>query len=150
RFIEAICYGNMRFALQMFSQFLVSGATDVDKMLAIYKRDGNYYVAFHEFVKSIMLGDRKYYKEEQSPIMNLFNVGAEKNASHFTAWRLIRYLQGRRGESSPEGQGYVPLSEIISAFENVFNNRGDVVATLNRLVRRQLVEANTRSAENIT
>jgi hypothetical protein len=147
RFIEALCYGNMRLALQMFTQFLVSGATDVDKMLGIYKRDGNYYVAFHEFVKSIMLGDRKYYKEEQSPVMNIFNVGAEKNSSHLTCWRLIRYLSGRRGESSTEGQGYVPLSEIISAFENVFNNRGDVITSLNRLVRKQLVEANTRSTE---
>ena len=131
RFIEALCYGNMRFALQMFTQFLISGVTDVDKMLAIYRRDENYYVAFHEFCKSIMLGDRKYYKEEPSPIVNMFSVGSQKNASHFTAWRLISYLQGRRGESNTEGQGYVALGEVISSFESLFNNRGDVVATLN-------------------
>lgn len=147
RFIEALCYGNMRLALQMFAQFLTSGVTDVDKMLAIYRRDGNYYVAFHEFCKSIMLGERKYYKEQPSPILNIFNVGSQKNASHFTGWRLILYLEGRRGESSSEGVGYVPLSEVIGAFEQVFNNRGDVVVTLDRLVRKQLVEVNTRSLE---
>lgn len=150
RFIEALCYGNMRFALQMFTQFLISGVTDVDKMLAIYRRDEKYYVAFHEFCKSIMLLDRKYYKEEPSPIVNMFNVGSQKNASHFTAWRLICYLQGRRGESNTEGQGYVALAEVISSFESLFNNRGDVVATLNRLVRKQLVEANTRSLETVS
>ena len=105
RFIEAICHGNMRFALQLFTSFLTSGVTDVDKMLRIYHRQGNYYVAFHEFVKSIMLGDRRYYNEDQSPIMNLFNVGAQRNSSHFTGCRLIKVLLAHRSESSPEGAG---------------------------------------------
>ena len=104
RFIEAICHGNMRFALQLFTSFLTSGVTDVNKMLRIYHRQGNYYVAFHEFVKSIMLGDRRYYNEDQSPIMNLFNVGAQRNSSHFTGCRLIKVLLAHRSESSPEGR----------------------------------------------
>ncbi len=149
RFIEAICYGNMRFALQLFEMFLTSGATDVDKMLRIYRRDGKYNVAFHEFVKSVMLGDRRYYKEDQSAVMNLFNVGSEKNSSHFTAYRIIVALGARRGESCPEGRGYVALSDVISCFENTFNNRGDLVASMNRLVKQQLIETNNRSSECI-
>ncbi|GAC1526591.1 MAG: hypothetical protein NVS3B1_16150 [Marmoricola sp.] len=149
RFIEAICFGNTRLALQMFTTFLTSGATAVDKMLLIFRRDGSYYVAFHEFVKSIMLGDRKYYREAQSPVMNLFDCGAQRNASHFTAVRLLRYLAGRRGESTPQGQGYVPIANVVGAFEDVFDNLEDVTRTLNRLVTRQLVEVNTRSTESI-
>ena len=48
----------MRSALEYFIAFLTSGATDVDKMLNIYRRDGKYHVGFHEFVKSIMLAAR--------------------------------------------------------------------------------------------
>ena len=33
--------------------------------------DGNYYVAFHEWVKSIMLGDRYYYKEYRTSIKSI-------------------------------------------------------------------------------
>ena len=149
RFIESICFGNMRSALQMFSTFLTSGATDVDKMLHIYRRDGAYYVAYHEFVRSIMLGDRLYYKEEQSPIYNVLDCGADRNASHFTSLRILRYLVPRRREYTPEGQGYVELSEIITVFEDVFDNRADVIRSLNRLVARQLVEVNTKSTETI-
>src|SRR5207248_2149928 len=87
-FIDALCFGNMRLALQMFSTFITSGATDVDKMLSIYRRSDAYYVAFHEFVKSIMLSERRYYKDSASPILNLFDCGAERNSSHFTALRL--------------------------------------------------------------
>jgi hypothetical protein len=147
RFVESICFGNMRLALQMFTTFLASGATDVDKMLAIYRRDGAYFVAFHEFVKSIMLGERRYYKESASPIMNIFECGAQKNASHFTAIRLLRLLLSFRGQPTPEGQGYFDLARAVTLFEDIFDNREDFVSTADRLVRRQLVEANTRSTE---
>ena len=149
RFIEAICFGNMRTALEMFATFLTSGATDVDKMLSIYHRDGAYYVAFHEFVKSIMLGERCYYKESQSPILNLFDCGSEKNSSHFTALRILNFLLAHRGESSPEGQGYFDIGRILAPFEDVFDDREDFIRTINRLVKRQLVETNSRSTETI-
>jgi hypothetical protein len=148
-FIESLCFGNMRSALEMFTTFLVSGATDVDKMLAIYRRDGAYFVAFHEFVKSIMLGDRKYYKESASPVMNVFDCGAERNSSHFTHLRILRFLLLRRGETSKEGQGYFEISRLVALMEDVFDNREDTVRALNRLVFRQLAEVNTRSPESI-
>lgn len=150
RFMECICFGNMRSALQMFTTFLTSGATDVDKMLLIYRREHRYNVAFHEFLKSVMLQDRAYYKEDQSPMLNLFNCTGERNASHFTAMRLLALLLEHRGESSPEGRGYVELSRLIGFFADTFDNIQDVVATLDRLVGRQLVEANTRSPSTVS
>ena len=56
RFIESLSFGNMREALDMFATFLYSGATNVDKMLRIYDRDGQYFVPFHEFAKSVIWG----------------------------------------------------------------------------------------------
>lgn len=150
RFIEAICYGNMRRALQMFTTFLVSGVTDVDKMLNIYRREGAYYVAFHEFVKSIMLEDRRYYKESHSQIMNVFNCGNYNNSSHFTSLRVLKFLLNYRGASSREGQGFCDLIQIIGFFEDVFDNREDLITTINTLVARQLIEANNRSTEDIS
>jgi hypothetical protein len=148
-FIEALCFGNMRLALQMFTTFLSSGATDVDKMLRIYRRDGGYYIAYHEFVKSIMLGERKYYKESASPILNLFDCGIERNSSHFTALRILYVLTQYRGQSTPEGRGYFSIGRLIADFEEVFDDREDVVRTLNRLLARQLVEVDTRSPHSI-
>jgi hypothetical protein len=150
RFIECICFGNMRSALQMFTTFLTSGATDVDKMLLIYRRDGAYNVAFHEFLKSVMLQDRAYYKEEQSPLFNIFNCTSEKNASHFTSLRLLALLLEARSESNPEGRGYVELSRVVGFFGESFDNIRDLSATLDRLVNRQLIEVNTRSTKTVT
>lgn len=149
RFIDAISFGNMRAALQMFATFLTSGVTDVDKMLRIYRRDGAYYVAYHEFVKSVMLGDRRYYKESESPIMNLFDCGTEKNSSHFTTLRLLNLLLAHRGESSPEGQGYVEIGSVVATFEDRFDNREDCLRSMERLVSRQLVEIDTKSVSTL-
>lgn len=150
RFIEALCFGNMRLALDMFTMFMTSGATDVDKMLSIYRRSGEYFVAFHEFVKSIMLGERRYYRDRASAIMNVFDCGSERNASHFTCLRIIRLLSGRRGEWNREGQGFVDIGELLSMSEDTFDNREDVLRSLNRLVSKQLVEVNTKSTESIS
>ena len=149
RFIEAICFGNMRSALELFIGFLTSGATDVDKMLGIYRRDGEYFVGFHEFVKSVMLAARKYYKEEQSPILNVFDCGTYKNSSHFTALRILYLLLSYRGQSSREGQGYIEITRMHNSFEDIFDNTEDFIVTLNRLLRAQLVEVNTRSTGSI-
>jgi hypothetical protein len=148
-FIEALCFGNMRLALQMFTTFLSSGATDVDKMLRICRRDGYYQIAYHEFVKSIMLGDRKYFKESASPILNVFDCGVERNSSHFTALRILDLLIRFRGQNTPEGRGYLPIGRAISLFEETFDNREDVIRTMNRLLTRLLIEVDTRSPDTI-
>jgi hypothetical protein len=150
RFIEALCFGNMRLALDMFTMFMTSGATDVDKMLNIHKRSGGYFVPFHEFVKSIMLGERRYYRDQASFVGNIFDCGAERNASHFTSLRIIRALLLRRGESTREGQGFVEIAQLVSMSEDIFDNREDLLRSLSRLVSRELVESNTKSTETIT
>lgn len=150
RLIKCLCFGNMRLALEMFTTFLTSGATDVDKMLLIYRRDGAYNVAFHEFLKSVMLQSRAYYKEDQSPILNVFNCTSEKKSSHFTALRIIAMLLEHRSESASEGRGYVELSRLIGTFADIIDNVRDVCRTLDRLVNRQLIEVNTRSTLTVS
>ena len=58
-------------------------------------------------------------------------------------------LLDHRGEWTPEGQGYLELARLLSGFEEIFDNREDFLSTINRLVKSQLVEANTRSTESI-
>jgi AAA ATPase domain len=150
RFVECICFGNMRSALEMFTTFLTSGATDVDKMLVICRNYGSYYVSFHEFLKSVMLQDRAYYKEDQSPILNLFNCTSERNSSHFTGLRVLKLLLHHRGETSPQGKGYVDLGRVVGFFAETFDDVRDIIVTLDRLVNKQLIEVNTRATHTVS
>lgn len=150
RFIEALAFGNMREALDMFATFLYSGATDVDKMLGIYERQGSYFVAFHEFAKAIILGDRRHYRESESRILNVFDRGNVGISSHFTVLRIMRVLLAQSQATSREGRGFVRLEDVINAFADTFGDENDVVYALNRLVRKQLVQVDTRSTESIS
>ncbi len=149
RFIEAISFGNMREALDMFSTFLYSGTTNVDKMLKIYDRDGKYFVAFHEFAKSIILGDRKFFKDSVSKIINLFEISQRKNSSHFTSIRLLSLLLSYHNISNSEGRGFISINEIIDTFIDIFDNEMDIKFTMNRLLSKQLIQLDTRSLQTI-
>jgi hypothetical protein len=62
----------------------------------------------------------------------------------------MRALSLRHGELTIEGQGYVDVQQLVSMSEDVFDNREDVIRSLNRLLAKQLIEANTRSTESIS
>lgn len=149
RFIESLAFGNMREALDMFATFLYSGATNVDKILKIYDRDGNYFVPFHEFAKSIILGDRRFYLDSESKILNLFDCGLERNASHFTSLRLLAFLLQHINESSPEGRGFKSLEQLYGRFLDIFDNEQDLNRSIKHLLRKQLIQINTRSLDSL-
>ncbi len=149
RFIESLSFGNMRESLDMFATFLYSGATNVDKMLLIYDRDGQYFVSFHEFAKSVILGDRRYYKDSESKILNLFDCGSERNSSHFIAIRLLALLLAHSHETCPEGRGFVRLDEIFETFIDIFDNEEDILKTSLRLLKKQLIQVDTRSTDSL-
>jgi hypothetical protein len=138
----------MREALDMFATFLYSGTTNVDKMLKIYDRDGQYFVAFHEFAKSVILGDRRYYLDSESKVINLFDCGQERNSSHLTSLRLLALLLEHANESSPEGKGFVSMEQVYGVFLDIFDNEQDLNRAINHLLRKQLIQLNTRSLDS--
>jgi hypothetical protein len=151
KLIEAISFGDMRFALNLLNTFMTSGTTDVGKILIIQMKDGDYTVAFHEFIKSITLGEFRYYKENRSFIINIYDIKSEASSSHFTGLRLLKYLEENKNISSPEGIGFVELNTVLRTFEDIFHNENDVIKTILKFIglNRQLVELDTRMTESI-
>jgi hypothetical protein len=148
KLLEAISFGDMRFALEMFNNFITSGATDMVKILDIYQNYRHYTVPYHEFAKSVILGDYRFYKEERSAILNVFDITATRNASHFTTLRILNFLVAN-ADTERAGEGYVELNKLISAFTDEFDNEDDCLKTINKLIqlRRQLVELDTRRVD---
>jgi hypothetical protein len=149
RFIESLSFGNMREALDMFATFVYSGSTNVDKMLRIYDREGRYFVAFHEFAKSAILGDRRFYRDSASRILNLFERGQERNSSHFTRIRLLSLLLAHASDDSIEGRGFINIESVYSSFLDIFDNDSDLTKAISHLLVRQLIQVNTRSTDSL-
>jgi len=151
RLIEAISFGNTRIALELLNAFVMSGATNMTKILDKFKTSGTYIIPFHEFIKSVVLGDYRYYKELRGNILNLFSINSSKNASHFTTLRILNYLS-KFGKTTFNQEGFIELRNLIRDIADIFDNEQDCLQTIEKLIgiRYRLVELDTCSTENIT
>ncbi|MBI5549447.1 MAG: hypothetical protein HY901_36635 [Deltaproteobacteria bacterium] len=154
RLLERLCMGNMRLALKMFRSFLQSGNTNVDKIVRICREAPSvtkipYHVPFHEFTKSVMLGDHRYYRESNSDVLNLFGISGLEPNSHFTALRLLALLMTMSERASTYGRGFVEVREVLEIFASVFGDSSDGYSQLRRLLRAGLVESDTTVADSL-
>lgn len=150
RLIEAVSFGNMRLALLLFNNFIISGATNTPEILQRFRVSGGYSVPFHQFAKSVILGDYRYYKQSRSLILNLFDLTEARNASHFTALRILNFSAGNFG-AQKTAEGFVDLQALINAMVDEFDNEEDVLGTILKLIElnRQLLEPDTRRGDTL-
>ena len=139
-FLESISMGNLRRAMELFSLFLVSGHTDTGKILSTYRNQHGYLVPLHEFIKSIGLGDYRYYNGELSEVLNLFSISDESRPSHFTKIRLLEYLFYHRNRSTGYGIGFINTQTIKSEFGRIGTSEEDLEESLRILSANLLVE----------
>jgi hypothetical protein len=72
--IEVLSGGDIRRGLQLVREFLASGHTTADKAILTYLSDGRYRFPRHEVFRGAVLGPRKYYREEESLLINIFDA----------------------------------------------------------------------------
>lgn len=149
RMIESVSAGNIRFGLELFRDFIASANTDVSKILAVQRDSGGYTVPFHEFVRSVMLQNREFYRAAKSPIANVFSRSAAPRSSHFTALRVLQYLQDRQNAVSGHGSGYVDYQEMREEFRIAFGSADDLDQTVTHLIRKDLIESEPPRASDL-
>jgi hypothetical protein len=138
RFISACAQGNIRLALDLFGELLVSGYTNAKEMIEIA---GVWTIQIHQVLRPLMTPTRLFYDEKLSRVPNLLQIRATDGGSHFTGLRILRLLSLGQDPTSP---AYVPLAEVRAHFGAVFGNDDDVRAWLDRLLATSLIEASTR------
>jgi hypothetical protein len=148
-FLESLAMGNLRKAMDLFSQFLTSGHTDAGKILANARSGSGYLVPLHEFIKSIGLGDFRYYHGDLSPVLNLYSISDEARPSHFTKIRLLTYLSHHRHHSSNFGLGFVRTDIIKDEFGKIGTSETDIAESLKLLSQKALVENDVYEAAKL-
>ena len=149
-FIDSVSVGNMRDALRMFNYFIVSGNTNVNEIFNVHSRTGAYQIAYHQFLKSIILGEHKYYSQDKSQLMNVFDFDTSLTDSHSGCLRVLRYLLNRNNKKSLIGRGYVAINELIASGEEVSIRRGVIYDLLLRLSHFNLVEFDNQSKTDVS
>ena len=131
----------MRYALDMFKDFVSSGNTYIEKILATVRETRGYTVPFHEFAKSAILGSRRFHRNSVSRVVNLFVKSNARNPSHMTACRIILRLTSAQSSPSSHGVGFVESGQVIREYRESFGMADDFISVINELLSRGLVES---------
>jgi hypothetical protein len=152
-FVGDVSGGDMREALRFVTTFCVSGNTNVTEMLNIYDRNelmygrGSYDIPFHHVIKSIMLGDFRYYRGERSDVLNVFDLNPTISNIQFLFLHILSYLRDQVNCISDLDTGYVPIGDLISEGEKVSISQKAIGFCLKKLAFHRLVEFDNQSTE---
>jgi hypothetical protein len=149
RMLATVSNGDMRYALDMFREFLSSGNTDIEKIIAIVERSGGYNVPFHEFAKSAILGSRRFYRSSVSHIVNLFKQSDAIGSSHLAGCRILARLSRADEVASAHGEGFVEVAALLREYRESFGIADDLVQWAGELLRRNLIESEPPRASDI-
>ena len=141
-FVDNVCGGNIRLALDFIRVFVGSGHANTSKMLDIYRQTGKYGVALHEFLRAVIYGDYRDYDPRFSEITNLFDIGGVDGREHFLAPILLAYLElDSRGTGT---SGYVSNNNIYRFSQDLGFQPAQIRSILDRLHKNKLIETETK------
>lgn len=150
-FFDSISVGNMRESLRMFSSFLVSGNTNIDEMFEKEAKGDHetFQIAYHQLLKSIILGEYRFYSSKRSHIANIFDFDSSMTDSHFQQLRILRFLDSVNNTESPVGRGYISFDELFSKTEEVLITKNIIIDSVLRMLKFNLVSLDNQSNESI-
>lgn len=113
--IDNMASGNVRVALDHVKAFFGSGHVDTEKICDICESGDDYIVPVHEFVRSLLFADAKYFTPSASGAMNIFDVGDADVREHFLTPMLLALLRKEAQVSS--NAGFVTADAVISQLQ---------------------------------
>lgn len=138
RFISACAHGNIRLALDLFVDLLLSGYTNAREMV---ESDRGWTVQIHQVLRPLMSPTRLFYDEKLSKVLNIFQVRVSVGGSHFTGMRVLKLLSEGQDPTSP---GFIPFGELKNQFVSLYGGEEDFRVWIDALLSTNLIEASTR------
>lgn len=115
-FIDNMCAGNVREALNYVASFVGSGHVDSEKILSIMERSGSYLLPLHEFLRAVIHRDAEHYDPSDSPIPNIYDVASSSKSEHFAMLILLDYVE-RAGQVGGN-HGFVQRDLVLSFMQS--------------------------------
>jgi hypothetical protein len=144
-FLENMCGGNIRLALDFVQAFIGSGHVNTKEMLTIFRETGFYTVALHQFLRAVTYGDYEDYSPNMSEIVNLFDISTPDPREHFLSAVLLDRLD--RWSRTSQTSGFVSISDVYTFLQSLGYQPSQVRWHLERLLRRNLIEQASKTRD---
>ncbi len=148
-FIDNVCSGNVRKAIEYLAIFIGSGHINTENILRRDLENQNerrhYVVSLHEFIRAIIYREHFDFFPDDTDIVNLFEI-TQEGKEHFLAPIVLDYLL----RHSHQGQdGFITTNTLIEFLQNEGFTVNQIEFTILRCVFRGLVETEARKSLNI-
>lgn len=149
-FLNLTTYPNIREGLRIFKSFLTSSHTKVGEYILretvrVEKRyPERSVIPMHEFIKSVSLQNRHYYKSENSVIKNIF-IPPLDSTDHFCNIYILKELSNIAKRSVEEG--YILNENLLNKFNSLGYRGSSINSALLFLIRTGLLDTDEQLSD---
>lgn len=146
-----ISAGNVRMAVDMVKLFLSSGHTNITKILEIEDANpGTYAIPLHEFIRSQIYANYKYYNPQSSMIANIYNVRTNDSKEYFLNLILVDRLM-KLGSTKVAKNGFLSTEELYSQIQALGYSASQIEKAIVFLINEGMVEnpVNTELGDSV-
>ena len=137
-FVDNVCGGNIRLALDFVGTFLGSGHVNTAKILEIFRADGRYHLALHEFLRAVIYGDYRDYDPSRSEIVNIFDIGGADGKEHFLAPTILAFLDVNA--QAYGNSGFVTAAGVYEYAQSTGYHPARIQGALDKMLGKKLIE----------
>ncbi len=128
---DVLSGGDIRRGLSLVREFMASGHTTADWALQNYMSDRSYRFPLHEIFKGATLGSRKFYREEESLLPNIFSAKLGTASLQLLRLHLIGYMVAQAQSISFEG---TLVEKLVADLHQLGVTESDVDTVLRKLL----------------
>ncbi len=133
---DVLSGGDIRRGLLLTREFLASGHTTADIALHTYLSDKAYRFAAHEIFKGATLGYRKFFREEDSLLPNIFSAKLGSSSLQLLKLRTIHFFVTQAQAASFEGYS---AEQFVAELHKAGIAEPDVEATIRVLIEKKVL-----------
>ena len=149
-FIDNLCNGNIRMALQFIIIFIGSGHINTEKILEIEeKKDDNYLIPLHEFFRSIVYENFEYFSPELrvTPIVNILDIINPDPREHFILMIIIDFTN--RIDKLPNSKGFIEIKKLYIYLQDLGFLPNQIDSFLIIALNKNLLESEKKEDETM-
>jgi len=128
--MEMLAGGDVRRGLQLVREFLASGHTSADFALQSYLTSGEFQFPKHEVFRGAVLGQRKYYREEESLLLNVFDAKLDAGNLQLLRLHIVSWFVTKASSGVMEG---VAADSLVDDLHRAGVSQTDVYTVLSAL-----------------
>jgi len=136
--VEALSGGNVRRCLTLVREFLASEHISADRVLYDYAAGTPSYFPHHEFFKGVVFGQRKFYREEESLLLNIFDSKLPREGVQLLRLHILARLYALAAKGESEG---VEVATLVSELYQLGLSEADVIACIDKMYSGNLIRS---------